>query len=104
MTTQQKLVQKKLSLLELGEYLQNVSEACRSTCRCDTARKYLGAQFHPHSVSISAVYSDTVLKVVISSNKGSQSSPAACDWLVCGVVSVERDRLWPAEGARTQFA
>ena len=29
MTTQQKLVQKKLSLLELGEYLQNVSEACR---------------------------------------------------------------------------
>jgi len=29
MTTQQKLVQKKLTLLELGEYLQNVSEACR---------------------------------------------------------------------------
>jgi transposase InsO family protein len=29
MTTQQKLVQKKLSLPELGEYLQNVSEACR---------------------------------------------------------------------------
>ena len=29
MTTQQKLVQKKLSLLELGEYLKNVSEACR---------------------------------------------------------------------------
>jgi hypothetical protein len=29
MTTQQKLIQKKLSLLELGEYLQNVSEACR---------------------------------------------------------------------------
>lgn len=29
MTTQEKLVQKKLSLLELGEYLQNVSEACR---------------------------------------------------------------------------
>ncbi len=27
MTTQQKLVQKKLTLLELGEYLQNVSEA-----------------------------------------------------------------------------
>lgn len=29
MTTQQKLVQKKLTLLELGEYLQNVLEACR---------------------------------------------------------------------------
>jgi hypothetical protein len=29
MTTQEKLVQKKLTLLELGEYLQNVSEACR---------------------------------------------------------------------------
>ena len=29
MTTQQRLVQKKLTLLELGEYLQNVSEACR---------------------------------------------------------------------------
>ncbi|MEA2031164.1 MAG: helix-turn-helix domain-containing protein, partial [candidate division Zixibacteria bacterium] len=29
MTTQQKLVQKKQTLLELGEYLQNVSEACR---------------------------------------------------------------------------
>lgn len=29
MTTQQKLVQKKLTLLELWEYLQNVSEACR---------------------------------------------------------------------------
>ena len=29
MTTQQKLIQKKLTLLELEEYLQNVSEACR---------------------------------------------------------------------------
>lgn len=29
MTTQEKLIRKKLSLLELGEYLQNVSEACR---------------------------------------------------------------------------
>jgi transposase InsO family protein len=29
MTTQQKLIQKKLSLLELGEFLNNVSEACR---------------------------------------------------------------------------
>ncbi len=29
MTTQQKLVQQKLTLLELGDYLQNVSEACR---------------------------------------------------------------------------
>jgi len=29
MTTQQKLVNQKLSLLELGEYLKNVSEACR---------------------------------------------------------------------------
>lgn len=29
MTTQQKLIQKKLSLLELGEFLSNVSEACR---------------------------------------------------------------------------
>jgi len=29
MTTQQKLVQKKLTLLELWKYLQNVSEACR---------------------------------------------------------------------------
>jgi transposase InsO family protein len=29
MTTQQKLVSQKLSLLELGEYLKNVSEACR---------------------------------------------------------------------------
>lgn len=28
MTTQQKLVQMKLSLLGLGKYLQNVSEAC----------------------------------------------------------------------------
>jgi transposase InsO family protein len=29
MTTQQKLIQKKLSLLELGDFLSNVSEACR---------------------------------------------------------------------------
>jgi len=29
MTTQQKLIQKKLSLLELGEFLNNVSDACR---------------------------------------------------------------------------
>jgi hypothetical protein len=29
MTTQQKLIQKKLSLLELGEFLNNISEACR---------------------------------------------------------------------------
>ncbi len=29
MTTQQKLVQKKQTLLELGEYLQNASEARR---------------------------------------------------------------------------
>lgn len=29
MTTQRKLIQKKPSLLDLGEYLQNVSEACR---------------------------------------------------------------------------
>lgn len=29
MTTQQKLIQKKLSLLELGEFLNNFSDACR---------------------------------------------------------------------------
>ena len=29
MTTEQKLIKKKLNLLELGEYLKNVSEACR---------------------------------------------------------------------------
>ena len=29
MTTQEKLVRAKLSLLELAEYLKNVSEACR---------------------------------------------------------------------------
>ncbi len=29
MTTQQKLVQKKLTLQEPGEYLQNLSEVCR---------------------------------------------------------------------------
>lgn len=29
MTTQQKLIQKKLSLLELGDFLSNVSDACR---------------------------------------------------------------------------
>ncbi|NIM51479.1 MAG: helix-turn-helix domain-containing protein [Gemmatimonadales bacterium] len=29
MTTQEKLMQRKLSVLELAEYLQNVSEACR---------------------------------------------------------------------------
>ncbi len=29
MTTQEKLIRNKLSLLELAEYLQNVSEACK---------------------------------------------------------------------------
>lgn len=29
MTTQNKLIKKKLSLLELAEFLKNVSEACR---------------------------------------------------------------------------
>ncbi len=29
MTTQDKLIRKKLSLLELAEFLQNISEACR---------------------------------------------------------------------------
>ena len=29
MTTQEKLIRSKMNLLELGEYLQNVSEACR---------------------------------------------------------------------------
>ena len=29
MTTQEKLIRNKLSLLELGEYLKNVSEACK---------------------------------------------------------------------------
>lgn len=31
MTTRQKLVQSKLTLLEPGEYFQNVSEACRTS-------------------------------------------------------------------------
>ena len=30
MTTQQKLIKSKLNLLELGSYLGNVSEACRT--------------------------------------------------------------------------
>ncbi len=40
MTTQEKLVQKKLTLLELGEYLQNVSEACRIS-GCSRRRRFL---------------------------------------------------------------
>lgn len=29
MTTEMKLIKRKMNLLELGEYLKNVSEACR---------------------------------------------------------------------------
>ncbi len=46
MTTQQKLIKQKLSLLELGDFLNNVSDACRiHGCSrqhfCDIKKAYL---------------------------------------------------------------